>query len=165
MKPSSFNNLANQYITEQHIIKEGRLDRLGAQIASIAGATKGLGQQIKGRTQQAIGKIQQGAANVAGKVAGVNPQRGNTYKAGKQRIAAGTKQIAQGKTVGKIAGINQYKQIANKKINALTQDIFNDLQKLGYNVQGVSPESVNAFTLILNNAIDALIQDIQSGKA
>jgi hypothetical protein len=160
MKPSDFDNIANQY----QIIEEAAFDRLGAKAAGAIGSLKGAGQAIAGKAQQAVGGLQQKAASVAGKAIGVDPTKGTMYKAGQQRQIAGQQQVQASKTAGAVAALTKYKETANKKIDATIQDIFNDLQKLGYNVQGVSPTTIKGFKQRLNTAMNTLISDVQAGK-
>lgn len=121
------------------IVSEGMFDTLKARGAQAVGAVKGLGQQASGAVKGAI-------AGVKGDVAGVQ---------------AAEQQRKLGAVQGDVAKVESYKKTALKKIDNLTQEIFNDMSKLGINVKGVSPNSAKLFTNQMTKAFDTLIADLK----
>lgn len=121
------------------IVSEGMFDTLKARGAQAVGAVKGMGQQAAGAVKGAV-------AGIKGDVAGVQ---------------AAQKQKKMGAVQGDIAKIESYKKTAQKKIDKLTKEIFDDMSKLGINVKGVSPNSSKLFSTQMGKAFDALVTDLK----
>jgi len=124
----------------KEIIEEGLFDRLKARGAQAVGAVKGLGNQAAGIAKGAV-------AGVKGDTAGV--------QAAQQQRQAGAAQ-------GQLAKINSYKATAMKKLDATSNEIFNDLKALGIDLSKVSQKSIGSFKGQLNKAFDALTASIQN---
>lgn len=124
----------------KEIIQEGLFDRLVARGSQAAGATRGSWQQAKGAFKGAV-------AGAKGDVAGV--------QAAQQQRQAGAAQ-------GDIAKIERYRKTANKKIQNFTQDLFNDMSKLGINVSAMESFVLQVFNNNLNTAFDGIINKLKS---
>lgn len=121
------------------IVSEGMFDTLKARGAQAVGTVKGMGQQAAGAVKGAV-------AGMKGDVAGVQ---------------AAQKQKKMGAVQGDIAKIESYKKTAQKKIEKLTNEIFDDMKKLGINVKGVSPNSSKLFSTQMGKAFDTLVTDLK----
>lgn len=124
----------------KEIIEEGLFDRLKARGAQAVGTVKGLGNQAAGIAKGAV-------AGVKGDTAGV--------QAAQQQRQAGAVQ-------GDLAKIESYRATAMKKLDATSQEIFNDMKGLGINLNKISPSSINAFKGQLNKSFDALTAGIKN---
>lgn len=141
------NHKENELIFEKYVggskpiqnLNEGLIDRIKSKAAGAVDAVKGVGQQVKGTVQGAV-------AGAKGNVAGVK-QAAQTVK--------------QGKTAGPVAKVESYKKTAIKKFDKISNEVFNDLAKLGINLQKVSPNSLKNFKNNLNKAFDQVIADIK----
>lgn len=123
----------------QEIVQEGMFDRLKAKGAGVIGAAKGLGQQATGAYKGAV-------AGLKGDVPGVQ---------------AAQLQKKAGAIQGKVAKVESYRKTAEQKLNKVSNEVFEDLKKLGIDLKGVSPNSMKLFSTNLNKAFDALIADIK----
>lgn len=121
------------------IVSEGMFDTLKARGAQAVGTVKGLGQQAAGAVKGAV-------AGMKGDVSGVE---------------AAQKQKKMGAAQGDIAKIESYKKTAIKKIEKLSNEMFDDMAKLGINVKGVSPQSSKLFSTQISKALDTLIADLK----
>lgn len=121
-------------------INEGLWDRTKARASGAVGAVKGAGQQIAGGIKGAV-------AGATGNIAGA---------------AAAAQQGKQGAAKGQISKIESYKSTAQKKINKLSEEIFNDLKKLGIDIK-LNPNAANGFTGQLNKGFNDLINTINTG--
>jgi hypothetical protein len=129
---------------EEHLktINEGLWDRTKANAAGAVGAVKGVGDKIAGTAIGALG----GATN------------------NQAAVQAGQAQKQRGKSSGELAKIDSYKATAQKKINKLSEEIFNDLKKLGIDIK-LNPNAANGFTGQLNKGFSDLINNINTQNA
>lgn len=127
----------------KEIIQEGLFDRLSARGSQARATWNSLGQQAAGAFKGAV-------AGVKGDVAGV--------QAARQQRQAGAVQ-------GDIAKIENYRKKANKKIQDFTQDLFNDMNKLGINVSTMESFILKIFNNNLNTAFDKLIEQLKQPAA
>ena len=123
-------------------LNEGLLDRVANKAAGVGGAIKGVGDRLAGSAIGALG----GATN------------------NQAAVQAGQAQKQRGKSSGVLAQINNYKAKAQQKINKLSEDIFNDLKKLGIDIK-LNPNAANGFTGQLNKGFDDLINNINAQNA
>lgn len=119
-------------------LEEGLWDRTKARAAGLGGAVKGLGQRVAGGVKGAV-------AGVTGNVAGAQ---------------AAAQQGKQGAVAGPIAKINSYKATAQQKIKKLTDEILEDLSKLGIDIKA-NQNIANGFVGNLDKGFDNLIQGLQ----
>jgi hypothetical protein len=124
----------------KEIIEEGLFDRLKARGAQAVGTVKGLGNQAAGIAKGAI-------AGAKGNIADV--------QAAQQQRQAGAAQ-------GDLAKIESYRTTAIKKLDATTQEIFNDLKRLGINLNKIPAKSINAFKNQLNKSFDTITTGIKN---
>jgi len=124
----------------KEIIEEGLFDRLKARGAQAVGTVKGLGNQAAGIAKGAI-------AGVKGDTAGVQ---------------AGLQQRQAGAVQGDLAKIESYRATAMKKLDATSQEIFNDLKRLGINLNKIPAKSINAFKNQLNKSFDTITAGIKN---
>lgn len=123
----------------EEALNEGLIDRVKSKAAGAVGAVKGAVQQVKGTVQGAV-------AGAKGDQTGV--QKGiDTKKAGK--------------TAGPVAKVESYRKTAIKKFDGVATEVFDDLKKLGIDVQKVSPQSLNNFKKNLNKAFDDVVANIK----
>ena len=123
-------------------LNEGLLDKVRTKAAGVGGKIKGVGDRLAGSAIGALG----GATN------------------NQAAVQAGQAQKQRGKSSGVLAEINKYKAIAQKKINKLSEDIFNDLKDLGIDIK-LNPNAANGFTGQLNKGFDDLINSINAQNA
>ena len=123
----------------EETINEGLIDRVKSKAAGAVGAVKGAAQQVTGTVKSAM-------AGAKGDQVGV--QKGMEMK-------------KAGKTVGPVAKVESYRKTAMKKFDGVANEVFNDLKKLGIDVQKVSPQSLNNFKRNLNKAFDDVVANIK----
>jgi len=123
-------------------LNEGLLDRVANKAAGVGDSIKGVGDRLAGSAIGALG----GATN------------------NQAAVQAGQAQKQRGKSRGVLAQINNYKAKAQQKINKLSEDIFNDLKKLGIDIK-LNPNAANGFTGQLNKGFDDLINSINAQNA
>lgn len=115
-------------------VNEGFMDRLRARASGAVGAVKGLGQQAGGYAKAAY--------------AGIKDDR--------EALGAAHQQIQAGKIQGEKSKISSYRDTALSKIDALDQEIRNDLQKLGIPAN-MSEQAMKTFRGNVSNALENLI--------
>lgn len=125
----------------KEVLEEGILDRLKARTAGAVGAVKGAGQQVAGTVKGAV-------AGAKGDVAGVQ---------------AAQQQKQLGGVQGQISKLESYRATAQKKIKKASDEIFNDISKLGIDLKRISPNSINVFTANLDKAFESLISSVKAG--
>jgi len=141
------NNKENQLIFERYTttsksnetINEGLIDRVKSKTAGAVGAVKGAAQQVKGA--------------VKGAIAGAKGDQTGVEKSMEIKKA--------GKIAGPIAKVESYRKTAVKKFDNVAAEVFSDLNKLGIDIQKVSPQSLNNFKRNLNKAFDEIIINIK----
>jgi len=141
------NNKENQLIFEKYLnngnqvqnLNEGLIDRIKSKAAGAVGAVRGMGQQVSGTVKGAV-------AGAKGNVAGVKQA---------------AQQVQQGKTAGPVAKVESYRNTAVKKFDKVSNEVFTDLQKLGINLDKMSPQSLNNFKNNLNKAFDEVVNNIK----
>jgi len=120
------------------ILEEGLFDRLNARTrGSLAGAKNAVKGKLDGLDAKVFGKH----------IDKYNALKNDTLAKNKYQHIK----------------IQSYKNTANKKIEKLSTEIMNDLQKLGINTKGVSGKQLNFFKSSLNKALDDLIDQIPVG--
>ncbi len=123
-------------------LEEGLFDRLKARTAGLGGTVKGLGDRVAGGVKGAFAGLQ------------------GDVEAGK----AAAKQGLQGKISGDVAKINSYKNTANKKIQNLTYEILDDLNKLGIDID-MNSKMANGFMGNLNKGFETLVKELEAKAA
>lgn len=123
-------------------IEEGLWDRTKARVAGVGGAVKGLGQRVAGGVKGAV-------AGATGDIAGAQ---------------AAAQQGKAGKAAGPVAKVNSYRNTAQTKIKKLTDEILNDLSKLGIDIKA-NQNIANGFIGNLNKGFDTLVNQLQGSAA
>lgn len=121
-------------ITLEQILEEGWLDRFKAKGAEALGNIKGKGQQALGGIQKAAGDAWQ-----------------SDYLTSK-----GEQNVRSGMASGQNTKIEYLKKNIEKRIEKLTSDINNDIQKLGLDVGRIE------FVSEISNALDQLKQSVEA---
>lgn len=128
-----YNNQDQKNLEE--IIEEGIFDRFKARGSQALGAVKGAGQQLKGAAQQTAGKAIGKAGEMGAKAFGGSQDNLLTQK-GQEFSQKGQENIQAGGNQANNAKIDSYIKSIDQKIDAMMNDITNDLNKLGIQIPG-----------------------------
>lgn len=169
MNKTSGELIQESYEKEQQI-QEGWWDRAKMRGAQAAGAVKGAVQQGKGALQQKAGNLQQkavqgaaGAINKVGNAVGgssftpLDASQSNAYQQGQNLQQQGQQNIQQGQQQAQQKLIAAAQKISQARTQQLLNDIVQDLQKVGFNVQ-LPQGSINMIQGAIKNAIQGSLK-------
>jgi hypothetical protein len=148
---AQFNNKDQRNLEE--LLEEGWMDRLKARGAEALGSAKGLGQQIKGGFQQAAGSALSKTGGAGAKAFGGTEDNTLSNK-GQQFSKQGQESEREGSVSGHNAKVEYLQKNIDKRIRAFTNDIKNDIQKLGLDIGNIE------FVSEINSALNHLKKSV-----